>query len=89
VREKKGRFFVQLLLSCWRIVCGPIFIKFYYVVLDDEGYILTSVDCWFFSPVAFAHIHLVRYLFIAIVEIHFYSDEFIFNSRIHVFLMNW
>jgi hypothetical protein len=89
VRKKKGRLFVQLLLSFWRIVCRPIFIKFYYVVLDDEGYVLTSVDCWFFSPVAFAHIHLVRYLFIAIVEIHFYSDEFIFNSRMHVFLMNW
>jgi len=44
--QKKGRFFVLLLY--WRIVCGRIFIKFYYVVFDNEGYILTGVDCWFF-----------------------------------------
>jgi hypothetical protein len=36
----------------WRIVHGPILMKFQYVVPDDESYVLIGVDRWISSPVA-------------------------------------
>jgi len=50
--EKNGIFHIVISIRDWRIVYGPILMKFQYVVPDDEGCTLTGVDRWTSSPVA-------------------------------------
>jgi hypothetical protein len=50
--ERKMVFHIAISIRDWRVIYGPILMKFQYVVPDDEGYALTGVDRWTFSPVA-------------------------------------
>jgi hypothetical protein len=54
VRETRENLCFSLSHSVrdWRIVHGPILMKFQYVVPDDESYVLIGVDRWISSPVA-------------------------------------
>jgi len=45
-------FHIAISIRDWRVIYGPILMKFQYVVPDDEGYALTGVDPWTSSPVA-------------------------------------
>jgi hypothetical protein len=45
-------FHIAISIRDWRVIYGPILMKFQYVVPDDEGYALTGVDRWTSSPVA-------------------------------------
>jgi hypothetical protein len=50
--ERKMVFHIAISIRDWRVIYGPILMKFQYVVSDDEGYALTGVDRWTSSPVA-------------------------------------
>jgi len=50
--EKNSVFHIDIYVRDWRVIYGPILMKFQYVVPDDEGYSLTGVDRWISSPVA-------------------------------------
>jgi hypothetical protein len=50
--EKNVVFHIAISVRDWRVIYGPILMKFQYVVPDDEGYALTGVDRWTSSPVA-------------------------------------
>jgi len=87
-RPKKGKVF------CTSVILEDcLWSDFYKILLCCFWQWGLHIDrCWllvFFFSVAFAHIYFVRSFFIDIVEIHSYSDEFIFNPKMHVFLMSW
>jgi len=50
--EKNVVFHIAIFVTDWRVIYGPILMKFQYVVPDDEGYELIGFDRWTSSPVA-------------------------------------
>jgi hypothetical protein len=59
-KEKNGVFHIVISVWDWRVIYGPILIKFQYVIPNDEGYAYWCRLLDFLSSCLVVHPHLVR-----------------------------